>query len=363
MDANDEQEVGAEVGRGDATPEPAPDPPGRGLVRRILRWVLISLAVLVSAAVFLAVLPVSTAGLDARPRPADNLDAARARLAAWEQEMTGDVYEPCRSRLLLHEQRTEVAVVLFHGLTNCPEQFVEFGEQLFAAGANVVILRAPHHGLADGSGTSIGGVGSVAGLTAAELRRFADEAVDIAAGVGDEVRVLGLSMGGVLAAWVGQFRDDVTRAVAVAPAMSIPRAPSAVTTGFVNLFHRLPNLNLPGTANLDHAYAGESTKGLVATFLMARATQHSARRQGPAAGEVVVVLNPNDDQVDNVDVRRFAQRWNREDGRVDVVRLPDAGLPHDVIDPGQPAGNPDLVYPILRDLLERGAADGVSTTP
>jgi len=319
---------------------------------RIVRWSLIVVAGVIGVLLLLAALPVPTGGLDAQPRPVAGLDEAEARVAAWEAANDGPVFEPCRSRLLLHEERAPVAVALFHGLTNCPQQFPELGQQLFDAGANVVILRAPHHGVASSEGTSIGGVGEVAGLTAGELRRFADESVDIAAGVGDEVRVLGLSMGGVLAAWTAQFRDDVDRVVAIAPAMSIPKAPSAVTTGFVNLFHRLPNLNLPGTANLDHAYAGESTKGLVATFLLARATQRSAGDRGPAAGEVVVVLNPNDDQVDNVDVRRFAEGWGEHDGDVRLAWLPDAGLPHDVIDPGQPAGDPAAVYPILRDLLD-----------
>ena len=115
----------------------------------------------------------------------------------------------------------------------------------------------------------------------------------------------------------------------------------------------MPGLDLPGESNLDHAYAGESTKGLIATFLLARFVEESAGDRGPAAGEVVVVVNPSDNQVDNGHVSGFASSWGPEG--VPVVTLPDRGLPHDVIDPDQPEGDTDLVYPILLDLLDDGA--------
>ena len=241
--------------------------------------------------------------------------------------------------------------MLFHGLTNCPEQFQEFGTELYDQGANVLILRAPRHGLANSAGDGIGGVSNVDGLTASELVDYADNSIDIATGLGDEVKVLGLSMGGVLANWTAQERSDVDRVIAVAPAMSIPGMPSFLTTGFINLFHKIPAVDLPGESNLDHAYAGESTKGLVATFTIARAVE-TASDVGPAAKDVIVVVNPNDNQVDPDVVTGFAESWG-SDG-VPIVLLPDAGLPHDVIDPDQPAGDPELVYPILIDLLQNG---------
>ena len=68
----------------------------------------------------------------------------------------------------------------------------------------------------------------------------------------------------------GSERADVTRVVPVAPAMSIPGVPRLLTTGFINLFDKLPDIDLPGESDLDHAYVGQSTEGLVATFLLAR---------------------------------------------------------------------------------------------
>lgn len=337
-------------------------PPGDGVLeeggdrtwswpKRILVGIGAAVAAVVIVVLVLAIWPASTAGLDAEPEPTATFDEAVERFDALTAGEPDVVYEPCRSRLLDHGERVEMSVVLFHGLTNCPRQFVEFAEELHADGANVLILRAPRHGIANDDGTAIGGLSNIAGLDAAELRDYADDAVDVATGLGDDVRVLGLSMGGVLAEWTAQHRSDVDRVVAVAPAMSIPGVPGFLTTAFVNLFDKLPDIDLPGESNLDHAYVGESTEGLVATFLLARSVEESAGERGPAADEVVVVVNPDDNQVDPGYVTGFAEDWARWSGNVTVVELPAVGLPHDVIDVGQPDGDPELVYPILLELL------------
>lgn len=337
----------------DSLDETRDDTPSRGRGRRIGRWVLIGLGIVLSVSLLATLIPVSSSNLDARPEPTGSYDDAVARFdAIVDAEDDLELFEPCRSELLDHGERTTRAVVLFHGLTNCPVQFDEFAQEMYDTGANVLILRAPHHGLANAQGDGVGGVGKVGSLSAQELRDFADDAVDIAAGLGDEVDVLGLSMGGVLALWTGEFRDDVDRVVAVAPAVSIPRVPHFLTTAFVNVGNRLPNFSLssPGV-KLDHAYAGESTGALAAMFLLARAVGNEAPRGTAAAREVTVVLNPDDNQVDNGEVKDLVGRWSDADGTVDVVEFPATGLPHDVIDPGQPAGDVDTVYPILLELL------------
>ena len=329
--------------------------PKRALWKRIAIWVGAVLGALVVIVLAMAIWPASTSGLGSDPDPTSNHADAVERFAELTAEEPDTVFEPCESVLMDHGERTDVAVVLFHGLTNCPEQFVDFAEELHEDGANVLILRAPRHGIANSDGSAIGSLSNIAGLDADELRDFADDSVDVAVGMGDEVRVLGLSMGGVLTEWTAQHRSDVDRAVAVAPAMSIPGVPGFLTTAFVNLFDKLPNFDLPGESDLDHAYVGESTEGLVATFLLARSVEQAAASDGPAAGEVIVVVNPDDNQVDADYVTDFATRWNEQSGNVVVVELPAAGLPHDVIDPDQPAGDTELIYPILFDLLDDGA--------
>ena len=350
------EDIGALSAADGADPVPdsavEPDSKSRPLALRILGWAGLVLAAILLVVAILAIWPASTNGLGSNASPTTNYDQAVEQFEAQTSDEPGVVYEPCESQLLTHGESTDVVVVLFHGLTNCPLQFAEFGEQLFKEGANVLILRAPYHAIADSGGDGVGSVSNVASLEASDLRDYADDAVDIATGLGDEVQVLGLSMGGVVASWVGQNREDVDLAVAVAPALAIPGMPSFVTTAFVNFFDKVPNVRLPGRSESDHIYAGEATKGLVATFLLWRATQASAHSQGPAADEVVVVVNPDDDEADPKIIVPFAERWAKQDGRVVIVELPAVGLPHDVIDPDQPGGDIDLVYPILRDILD-----------
>jgi alpha-beta hydrolase superfamily lysophospholipase len=112
-------------------------------------------------------------------------------------------------------------------------------EALHQQGANVVVLRAPGHGRATADGSEI--AGAPHSLTAHQLADYADDSIDIAVGLGDQVRVHGLSMGGVVSLWVAQHRPEVERVVAMAPAFEIPGVPNAVTTAFTNLFSRTPS--------------------------------------------------------------------------------------------------------------------------
>jgi hypothetical protein len=139
--------------------------------------------VLVGLLVVLAFVPLSSVDLAAQPDSAPDYAATVKRFdaIAAEEERLG-VFDKCRSRLLQHGKHTNVSVVLVHGLTNCPEQWVEFAETLHAQGANVLILRMPHHGLANADGTAVGSVSNLTALTGLELRDYADTAADRALG-------------------------------------------------------------------------------------------------------------------------------------------------------------------------------------
>src|SRR4051812_40778783 len=82
-------------------------------------------------------------------RPAQSYDEAHARFEELLREDTDAVDPESRSRLLGPGRRTQRAIVLFHGLTNAPLQFLTLAERFLARDYNVLIPRVPYHGYTD----------------------------------------------------------------------------------------------------------------------------------------------------------------------------------------------------------------------
>lgn len=335
------------------------DPTQRGAwfwVKRVLLAALAVVGTVLVVAIVLALIPIGTKGLDAAPDPAADYRAAADRFERIS-EGEDDVRPACRSRLLTSGERAQRVVVLFHGLTNCPRQMVELAERLHENGATVLVLRAPDHGLP-------GDVSEMGSVDAEDFRDYADDAIDIAAGLGDEVTVMGLSLGGMLTAWAAEERPEVDRAVVIAPALAVGGVPGFVADGFTNLFSRLPNLKLPSSGTkLPHAYPPAiATHPSAQMFRLAKHVEEIADEKAPTAA-VAVVLNDNDKTISNDRAARLAGTW--DDGGVDVtvVRLPKGlGLPHDVVDVAQPEGNTEAVYPVLVALAEGKAPPAVPSS-
>lgn len=316
---------------------------------RIGGWILggIGIAILV-----LGFWPISLDGLDATPQPTTSFDDALARFDALRASET-DVYPPCESRLMHHGEPTDVVVVLFHGLTNCPRQYVELGDEMFEQGATVLITRAPGHGIGDQE--ALFGAGALRDLDANQLAGYADEAIDLAVGLGDEVRASGLSMGGVVALWVAQHRAEVSDVVAIAPAMELPVVPNVVSTFFTNLFSRVPTITISHERHIDHDYAAESTNGLAATFALGQAVADRGLESPAVIDDLTVMLNPDDPLVSETDITALMEAWRTAGTDVRITEFDAIGLRHDLIDLGQPNADPDHVYPLV--LAELGFED------
>jgi pimeloyl-ACP methyl ester carboxylesterase len=317
-------------------------------MKRILAVLLALLAV---AAVLL--LRPAAQRFPAHPHPATNYADALRRVAAVEARDKTAIAPECRTLLLTHGTRAARAVVLLHGLTNCPEQFRALGERLHERGANVYIPRLPEHGLADRMTTAL------ARLDARAMCEATDEAVDIGCGLGDSVIVVGLCIGGSMAAWAAQERADVARAVAIAPLQGLARARGALTLPAMNLMLMLPNqfvwwdgkvkTDLPGPK---HVYPRFSTRSVAQALLLGAAVEAEARRAPPAVRSIVMVTVGSDVAVDNPAVARLVSVWRAHGARVTAYEFPERlGLNHDIIDPEQVGGNPALVYPVLLDLI------------
>ncbi|MCO8275474.1 hypothetical protein M1L60_33315 [Actinoplanes sp. TRM 88003] len=139
-------------------------------------------------------------GLDAgTARPVSFTEAqARAGRLVARDEADPAVTVKCRSRALIHPGRAAKSVLMLHGYTECPAQMSSLAQRFYDQGYNVLVPRAPRHGVADRKAHT--------GLEADELLAYASESFDLAAGLGDEVGVVGISGGAVLATWLARHR-------------------------------------------------------------------------------------------------------------------------------------------------------------
>lgn len=307
------------------------------------------MAIAVAAALALALtatLPVSTKDLASQPRPMSDYESAAAAIGR-RQEVDARVAAPeGRSIFLGHGQRTPTIVLLLHGYTNSPLQFDSLGRMLYRDGDNVYIPRLPRHAEREGAA-------ALSRLTAEELRAAADSAVDVAAGLGDTIVVLGLSMGGTMAAWIAQYRRGVQRAILIAPLMGLARVPAPLERPLANLAVRLPNVgsNEPDDQQPDREL-GWSSRTVAQNLQLGIAVQRASVNTPPATHQIAILLNGHDHTVSSRPVLDVARRWSEHGATVHEYQLPAAlGLPHDVIDPRQRVRRPDVVYPIIEALV------------
>jgi esterase/lipase len=309
---------------------------------------LLVAAALILALALIAVVPVRTSDLKPERARPDDYPSAVAEVAR-RQAVDDRVAVPSgRSILLVHGHRTPRAVVLLHGFTNSPLQFAALAGTLYEGGDNVYVPRLPHHAERAGSAASL------ARLTAVELRDAADNAVDVASGLGDSVIVVGLSAGGTMAAWIAQYRREVRRAVVIAPLLTLARVPALLATPFADITVRFPNYTDASPRNeqeLDREL-GWSTHGIGQMLRLGVAVDHASADAPSAVRDVRILLNEHDRTIAAAPVMRIARRWATRGALVTVTELPDSlRLPHDVIDPRQPLGRTGVVYPVLVALI------------
>jgi alpha-beta hydrolase superfamily lysophospholipase len=320
---------------------------------RVTGFTLLFLAI---AAVWL-VLPLAPAGMRSRPRPARSYGEAVSLVRSLGADDSSGIAPECRTELLTHGARTPHVIVLLHGLTNCPAQFDSLARLAFARGANVLVPRLPHHGFADRM------TDELARLQASELRSFTDRVLDAAHGLGDTVTVAGLSIGGVMAAWAGQERADVDRAVVIAPMLGWAGAPGPWRTAAITrLGLLLPNqfvwwddVHKQALAGPKHVYPRFASRSVAACMWLGGAVLTEAAHRAPAARSLAVVTVGGDEAADNGSTATLVRAW-RAHGARELVTYEFAAtlhLSHDVVDPEQVGGNPTLTYPVLLRYIAR----------
>lgn len=322
-------------------------------MRTALRILAVATLLLVAGAVWL-LRPLSFDDLVSAPDPAASYEEAKER---WEHVQVHEADQPLhdggRSIVLTHGHPTERVFVLLHGLTNAPRQFRELGEELFATGANVVIPRLAHHGLADRM------TDAHAALTAQDLIRYAQYGVDLAQGLGEHVTVVGLSISGISAAWLAQNRDDIDEVFLLAPLFGPAVVPDPLTPAFTAALMRLPNKmlwwdprvreNLPGPP---YNYPRFPTRALGEALRLGLSTARPDRQL--RVNRLGVILTENDLAVNNRRARRLVEQWSAASPQTEIFlhEFPTAeNIPHDFIDPLQPGARTDKVNALLVEWL------------
>jgi pimeloyl-ACP methyl ester carboxylesterase len=281
-------------------------------------------------------------------------DEALSRVRELESRDGPKVRPDCGTFYLGHGGPTPKAIVFFHGMTNCPRQFRLLAEQFHARSCNVIAPRFPYHGLTDRM------TEDQAKLTAKEMISIADETVDLAQGLGDEVLVVGLSIGATVAAWCAQKRSDVAEAVLISPLFGVRVVPRWATEAVAQTAMNLPNFHMwwdpirrENMEGPDHVYPRFSTRALAELLLLAGKVKDEAAKSPPAARRVIVVTVATDLSVNNGATEELIRLWNSSGAtRIETFEF-DAkhGLDHDLIDPEQPGANPELVYPKIIELV------------
>lgn len=252
-----------------------------------------------------------------------------------------------RSILLTRGAPTPRVIILLHGLTDSPVQFAPLAERLYDDGNNVFVPRLPRHGLRDG------GADALAALSSSDLRNFADSIVASAAGLGDSVIVVGLSLGGTIVAWLAQERE-LWRAVLIAPALEPGRIPALLDRPIVGLVDHLPNVtrSSPPEIGRPDREPGFSTHAVAEIFELGSAVLSGSARVPPGTKHAVVLVNAADRTIKESAAEALARRWREHGAAVLVFELPDSlHLPHNIVDPihGRELGEPVLA--LLRQLV------------
>ena len=270
------------------------------------------------------------------------------------QDLDGPNVNPmCHTRVYTHGRRVENALVLLHGFTNCPQQFDALGRRFFERGWNVVIPRYPRHGYTDRLNDSI------SELRADHLVAVANRASEVGAGLGERLTVAGLSLGGILTGLLAQTRDDVERAVPIAPMLGLRPIPAPLLTAMGAAARTLPNFYMWWNDTLKeklgppYGYPRFSTHAYAALFECGRMLTGLARREAPKARSIVVVTNANEPRLDNRFTYGLVESWRAHGANVETFEFARSdGLTHDLIDPGNAGQKTDYVYPIITRLIE-----------
>lgn len=297
--------------------------------------------------------------------PAESAADARERWARIRAGEGAEVVPECHGELFEPTGGAEplATIAIFHGFTNCPAQFQSVAAELASRGYAVYVPRAPYHGLTDPKGLELGK------LTTADLVAHVHETIDVAAGLGRPVWVLGLSTGGVLAEWAGATRHEVERVVSIAPVaapfkVGLPLVRLAVALRHAAKFGAYmwwdPKLKESLSDSGGHAYPGFPVRAMLQYWRLAVALADRRVVPNHLLDRVVLLINPEDTAIDAGSARTMtANTFTGFASYLAEFDLPPGlGWGHDFVDQNNDHhGTPEQISAVVR------AGFGVNAAP
>ncbi len=252
----------------------------------------------------------------------------------------------------------EKAVVYFHGFTSCPAQGGLFARRFHDLGFNVYLPRMFGH-----CGLNPRRL-SMAEFSVDKLIDLANESVDIAAGLGQQVLVVGLSAGGTIASWVAQNRPDVRQVIGISPFFAPFMLPQQAVKAASELLLKMPNLVIGwnplanvAAEQIDYPFALPATHALAQIMVLGQHVRAAAKQDAPRACSIGFLLNAADRSVSNKVTHTLVESWQAHGKDVGIEVLPlEHRLPHDIINPFERGNDFERVYVTLLEMILRASS-------
>jgi esterase/lipase len=239
-----------------------------------------------------------------------------------------------------------------HGLTACPYQYHELAQLYYDEGYNVLVPRLPRHGLADRTANVL------ADLTAEELLGVMDPSLDIAAGLGDDVAMFGLSLGGNVAAAAGQLREGLFLATPVSPAIGLRFTWPGITPALTRIVLGLPDRYIwwdpihKAEFQATSGYPGFSSHAMGQIWRLGLAVKEAAEQNAPVSQKQLMITNWGDPAINLANAQNIVRAWRSRGGETHAYRFPLLPwLPHDIISTDAVGADTERTYPVLLELV------------
>jgi esterase/lipase len=265
-------------------------------------------------------------------------------------DLNDNIDPVCRSIILHHNIRTQKSVILFHGLSSAPCQFLILGKQLFDLGYNVIIPRMPYNGFIDKQTKETNK------LTKDILKKYAVNSINIANGLGEKVDVIGLSGGGILAAWLAQFYE-INTSIIIAPLFNIKPVPDYLKFALCFISSALTNVFLKKSDKIirnapSYIYSQQSLKSVAEFMKIGYEIKNDSNKHKFKSHKLIGLVNESDIAINNDTFIKQLHRWrNLNENVFDFTFSKDLNLPHDLIDPNQKLQKCDVVYKKILEYL------------